>query len=234
MQKPVIKALLFDLDDTLWPAEPVLQHAEQVLYTWLEQQVPHITAQYSVQDLALQRHTLMQKDDKYRINLWLLRHTALQELFRAHHISEQLADEAMAVFSRARDEVTLFDDVIPGLSQLHNTWKVGAITNGTVNLHHTGLSPYFDTSISAYKLGIAKPSPEIFLYACAQLDILPSEAVYIGDHLLLDVEGAQTAGLIGIWMNRFDRINDTLITPSVTCTNLFELHEWLISHTNNI
>ena len=37
-----IKAIVFDLDDTLWPLRPLIAAAEQTLYAWLIERVPSI------------------------------------------------------------------------------------------------------------------------------------------------------------------------------------------------
>ena len=39
-----LRALTFDLDDTLWDNRPVLMAAEQTLYDWLGQHYPRINA----------------------------------------------------------------------------------------------------------------------------------------------------------------------------------------------
>ena len=37
---PPIKAILFDLDDTLWHLAPTLVRAEAILYDWLNVHIP--------------------------------------------------------------------------------------------------------------------------------------------------------------------------------------------------
>lgn len=231
MQKYTIKAILFDLDDTLWPVTPVLQHAESTLYQWLQQHVPHITSQYSIEDLTLQRQNIAAEDAAYRINLWLLRHTALQRLFIQHDTSPELADEAMQIFSDARNKVTLYQDVLPVLQQLRQHYSLGTITNGTVNLDQTPLNNLFQVSVSSYKLGIAKPDQAIFQHTCQLMNIQPEEAVYVGDHLNFDVKGSQQAGLTSVWLNRNQVTNETGITPDVVCHNMEELRDWLQHNT---
>lgn len=49
-----------------------------------------------------------------------------------------------------------------------------------------------------------KPAPEIFQRAVRALDVAPEEAVYIGDSRMLDVWGAQQAGLRGVWVENDD------------------------------
>ena len=56
-----------------------------------------------------------------------------------------------------------------------------------------------------------------------------SEAVYVGDDLLLDVQGAQRAGLRAVWMNRVGKRNEIphLVEPDAEVTSLDELIDWL-------
>ena len=67
----------------------------------------------------------------------------------------------------------------------------------------------------------------IFHTACEALGVAPAEAVYVGDDLTLDVDGAQKAGMRGVWMNRFERNLPEHIRPDAVCTTLHELDHWL-------
>jgi FMN phosphatase YigB (HAD superfamily) len=138
----------------------------------------------------------------------------------------------MTLFSKARNTVTLFDDVLPALDQLRKHWALGSVTNGTTDLSMTALPPYFKTSIASYRFGAAKPEPAIFNAACAELGLQPADIVYVGDDPFFDVLGPKQIGMHAVWMNRFDREYDGDVTPDGQCTNLFELLDWLNTHTN--
>ena len=133
----------------------------------------------------------------------------------------------MAVFADARNAVTPFDDVAPGLAQLRQRVVVGSISNGFADLQAIGLAHHFQVSIAAHTFGRAKPDPLIFHTACEALGVTPSEAVYVGDDLTLDVDGAQKAGLRGVWMNRFGRDLPEHVRPDAVCVTLHELDQWL-------
>ena len=47
----MIKALTFDLDDTLWDVWPVVEHAEQLLYEWLAGYYPRIATRFTSLEL---------------------------------------------------------------------------------------------------------------------------------------------------------------------------------------
>jgi len=105
------------------------------------------------------------------------------------------------------------------------------VSNGVADLHAIGLAHFFRTSIAAYHFGRAKPDAAIFLAACDALGVAPHEAVYVGDDPLLDVEGAQNAGLHAVWLNRRElhpvRSMPGHVNPDGICTTLHELHQWL-------
>ena len=229
MKKPLIKAILFDLDDTLWPIVPVIERAEIVLFDWMMLHVPGVARQYSIDSLRARRGVLMTAEPRYQIDLWSLRHTVLTEAFIACGEDAGKVDQAMAVFSQARNEVTPFEDVLPTLIRLKGRVALGSISNGFADLEAIGLAHHFQVSLAAHRMGSAKPDPAIFHAACEALAVAPSEAVYVGDDPLLDVEGAQKAGLQAVWINRFNRIAPAHIQPDAACTSLFELEQWLDS-----
>jgi putative hydrolase of the HAD superfamily len=50
--------------------------------------------------------------------------------------------------------------------------------------------------------GKRKPSPEAFLYALEKLNVKPEEAIFVGDDLERDYQGAQRIGMRAIMINR--------------------------------
>jgi putative hydrolase of the HAD superfamily len=222
-----IKAVLFDLDDTLWPIVPVITQAETVLYEWLKTHAPAVTRRFTIESLRARRAELMAMHPRYRIDLWALRHTTLYEALNSSGEDAAKADLAMAVFADARNAVTPFEDVLPSLARLNGKVALGSISNGFADLHAIGIAHHFQVSVAAHRCGIAKPDPAIFKLACDAMHIAPAEAVYVGDDLLLDVEGAQKAGLRAVWMNRFARTAPDHIQPDAVCITLKELEQWL-------
>ena len=225
-----IRAVLFDLDDTLWPIAPVINNAEQVLFTWLATHAPKVAASYSIEMMWHHRMQLMQARPELAIDLKALRHQALQDAFINCGEDPALVNNAMHVFNQARNQVQLFDDVTHCLPRLAKLVKLGSLTNGAADLEAIGLSHHFEISLAAHQLGKAKPDPYVFQLACAALKLEPEQVAYIGDDLRLDVEGAQKAGLTGIWLNRQNASHPTElahIKPDLQLTNLHDLVGWL-------
>jgi FMN hydrolase / 5-amino-6-(5-phospho-D-ribitylamino)uracil phosphatase len=227
---PPIKAVLFDLDDTLWPVVPAIERAERLMFAWLQQHAPAVASLFTIEQLRERRKELMATDPVYQLDLRKLRHAGLVEALRHAGEDQSLADRAMAVFSRARNEVTLFADVVPALTALKDRVALGTVTNGVADLHAVGIAHLFRTSVAAYEIGCAKPEPAIFLAACEALGVAPEETVYVGDDPLLDVEGAQKAGLQGVLLRRTELPSRRLpahLAPDASVATLTELQHWL-------
>ena len=231
-----LRALLFDLDDTLWPISPVIERAETLLFDWLSEQVPQVTAHYTIAAMRARRAELMATTPRFRVDLWALRHAALHEAFVACDADTRRIDEAMDVFTTARNEVTLFDDVLECLPRLAGRVILGSLTNGAADLRQIGLNHHFSVSLAAHEIGRAKPDPVVFHAACEALALPPSQVAYVGDDLRLDVEGAQQAGLRGLWLNRHGAAKPAAqahIEPDASLASLHELEQWLHLQSTN-
>jgi putative hydrolase of the HAD superfamily len=227
----VIKAVLFDLDDTLWPIMPVIRRAEDILHAWLEMHAPAVAARVTIESMRERRQALMATDPIYQLDLRVLRQAVLTEAFLAAGENVAKVKQAMEVFSRARNEVVPFEDVLPTLDYLRNRVVLGSVSNGVADLQAIGMAHYFQASVAAHRFGCAKPDASIFRAACHELGVAPHEAVYVGDDPVLDVEGAQKAGLQAVWMNRQElepvRALPAHVRPAAICATFYELEQWL-------
>jgi putative hydrolase of the HAD superfamily len=103
-----------------------------------------------------------------------------------------------------------FDDVLPALAAVaaaHPSVALGVVTNGEgepqrAKLAAIGLSEHFRVMVASGEVGVAKPDAEIFTLACERLGVEKEQAAHVGDRLDLDAEGAASAGLHGIWLDR--------------------------------
>lgn len=95
-------------------------------------------------------------------------------------------------------------DVLAMLRQHH--LRLGIVTNAYQpmwmrdgELVALGLPPdLFAVRTSAADVGVLKPHPAIFQHALEGLGVRPDEAVFVGDNLAADVAGAQQAGMRAI------------------------------------
>jgi FMN phosphatase YigB (HAD superfamily) len=61
-----IKAITFDLDDTLWPLKQTLIHAENETYEWLKINAEPLTNQFSLADISEFRFKLFNDDVRFK------------------------------------------------------------------------------------------------------------------------------------------------------------------------
>ncbi len=197
-----MRAIAFDLDNTLWDVEPVLRRAEARLFAWLQMHCPRITARLSLEDMRRAREELARREPHNAHDFTYLRTAALARHAREHGYDEAVAAHAFEVFLAARCEVELFADVLPGLTRLRSRYALATLSNGNADLGRIGLGHLFAVSLNARQLGAAKPARQCFERLAADLALPPAELVYVGDDAHLDVLAARAAGLKTAWMNR--------------------------------
>lgn len=222
-------ALLFDLDDTLWPIGPVIAAAELSWHAWLAEHAPGVAAQFSIAELRARRMALAEQRPELVADLYQLRRVALEQVFAETGEDPAHIEGAMQHFHVLRNAVTPYDDVLPVLPLLQGMLRLGVITNGNADLEVIGLHHHFEYALASARFGRAKPDPAIFLTACEAMGVAPRDAVYVGDDLRLDVQGAQGAGLRAVWMNRHgsDAHLAAGVAPDAICATFDELLAWI-------
>ena len=188
-----------------------------------------VAARFSIEELRTARMALLKEQPDYHLDLGALRRAGLQAAFAEAGEEAASVDDAMHVYYQARNTVELYEDVLPALAEIGALAVVGSISNGNANLESIGLAHHFSFSLSASAHGSAKPDPAIFLAACTALNVAPEDAVYVGDDILLDVQGAQRAGLRAVWLNRTGstRHLEHGVVPDAICRDFAELLDWL-------
>jgi putative hydrolase of the HAD superfamily len=197
-----IRAVFFDLDNTLWDVHPVIVRAEHAMFDFLQHRFPAVTARHDLDSMrALRVQVAREFPDKRHDFTWL-RLEALRRHAREAGYDETLAPAAFEVFYRARNEVVLYDDVRTTLERLARDYRLFAISNGNADLAVIGLAQFFEASLTAREAGVLKPDPRIFEILLVRAGLEPAEAAHVGDDADADVEGARRAGVLPIWLNR--------------------------------
>ncbi|RAP49750.1 MAG: haloacid dehalogenase [Methanosphaera sp. SHI613] len=85
-------------------------------------------------------------------------------------------------------------------------YKVGLITNGKElkqweKLVRLGLYPFFDDVVTSESVGVEKPNPEIYKIAMDRLDVTAGTSVMIGNSFDTDIMGAYNAGIPSMIIN---------------------------------
>ena len=202
MNNSPIKLLSFDLDDTLWPCKPTIVSAERKLYHWLQQRVPEITDRFDIETLRMNRLDFLRQRQDLVNDMSALRIESLKALATEMKLASDWVLEAFDVYYQARQQITLFDDVAPVLDVLQEDYRMIALTNGNASIDITGVSRWFEFSLSAADVGFQKPHPLFFETVLNRTELAASEILHIGDDPMRDIQGAFDAGIRSVWLNR--------------------------------
>ena len=219
-----IKAIALDLDDTLWPVEPIIARAEQALADWLARHAP--TTASLLQDGAMRtqmRAAVNAAHPEAAHDFSALRLAYLHRALTHAGDDPALAHPAFEVFFAERQRVDLYPDALAALAALAARFPVVAVSNGNADVHRVGLGAFFVGSVSAQSAGVAKPHIDIFHAAARSVQCAPDEVLHVGDDAHLDVLGALDAGMQAAWVNRDAKVWSHAQTPHLAVTDMTQL-----------
>jgi putative hydrolase of the HAD superfamily len=197
-----VQAVIFDLDNTLWDVGPVILRAEHAMAEFLARHYPRVLERHTLESMRDLRARMAVEHPAMRHDFTWLRKQALAVHAREAGYPATMAEEAFEVFYRARNEVVLYEDVIPALQGLRGRFRLFAISNGNADLGAIGLARYFERALAAREAGMLKPDPRIFAIMLAAVGLEPEEVAHVGDDPEADVIGARRAGVTPVWLNR--------------------------------
>lgn len=199
-----IKAISFDLDDTLYDNHPVIRSAEAWMQAHLLTEFPHITPLDKFGWQQLKRKVLHTKPALLH-DVSAVRIACLTQLFIRHDYSalqaEAIAQDIFTRFLLIRSDFQVPDKTLSLLDQLASKVPLIALTNGNVDTDLIGLTPYFDAIFKAGEGRRMKPYPDLFHAATSELSVPAQHILHVGDHLISDVAGAVTNGFMAAWFN---------------------------------
>jgi putative hydrolase of the HAD superfamily len=204
-----LKAVLFDLDDTLYDHQHCARSGLAAL------QGRYASLQAATLDELIEQHAALM--DVYHTRV--LRGEITLDEARLGRFSDLLGRYGE---TNARDVTRLYRETYlgaerataGGLALLRRLradgLKLGLVTNNTVveqmgKLERLGLMGLFDALAISEAVGCAKPDTRIFEHVLAALGCAADEVVMVGDSWSADVVGAQAAGIRAVWLNRYGR-----------------------------
>ena len=204
--------IIFDLDDTL------------INYTGMAEELWRVICDESGPSLGVDGTALHAALMVERVAFWddpelnrLGRHNLLEagrmvvgRAFAALGTGDDARAAALArLYNDRRNEaVHLYEESISTVEALRQRGhRLAMITNGAAQsqrdkLVRFDLARHFDYILVEGEFGHGKPDERVYRHALAQLGVLASDAMMVGDDLERDVAGPQQVGMRGVWIDR--------------------------------
>ncbi|MFL7794916.1 MAG: HAD family hydrolase [Anaerolineae bacterium] len=117
--------------------------------------------------------------------------------------ADALAKLYVAMYPRMDAPV---DGAVALVEALASRFQLGVISNSLPDVQYQkletlGIRHFFGCVVLSEEFGIRKPDPTIFWHAIRLLGREPEECLYVGDSYAADVVGAKRAGLQVCWFN---------------------------------
>ena len=190
---PEPRAVLFDLDDTLYPLQQFLMSGFRVVAAHVQETWGHgsatvlgvLTAAYG-------------SDRGHEVDV----------LAERLSLPDGAAATLIGLIQSHTPAISLSTHAGPVLSMLRRaSWRLGVVTNGRPatqarKIAALGVAPLVDAVViaAAHGSGCGKPEAAPFLEACRALGVTPAQAVFVGDDLACDISGAHAVGMATIWL----------------------------------
>ncbi|QPC45681.1 HAD family hydrolase [Mangrovibacillus cuniculi] len=191
----MIKAVLFDLDNTLLDRD-------QSLVNFIDKQYDRHLSLFNkiTKELFMKRFVTLDKKG------YVWKDKVYKQLIEEFEISgvtyEVLLEDYLEYFHHGAVAYEGMHQLLQGLKE--SGYKVGIVTNGFTRLQESNiralqLDELADVILISEKEQLRKPDPAIFERAAYLLQVTREECLFVGDHPTNDVEAAKAVGMKAIW-----------------------------------
>jgi putative hydrolase of the HAD superfamily len=189
----VLDAVLFDWNNTLvqftWDDELLVAGHEAALAA-IGREDDGFTERY--------RHVVLERatpaDDYRDLLRELLGDLPVEEIDRFIDVEHEVWRSAHAVLGSAQALLEALRGRGLKTGIVANSWPEPARLL-RADVEASGLGAFLDVCVFSSEVGASKPDPAIFLQALRELDVDPLAAMFVGDSLVADVQGAANVGM---------------------------------------
>jgi len=201
--------VFFDLDDTLMDYTAAMRTAARLFWADHLRLFADLSMETFVQRWEALANAYGKLAARGEITWTDQRRRRMRDLFAmaGRSVTDAQADhEFNRYFAYYKANWAMFPDV-PGCLDALAGRRLGIISNGEAGqqqrkLEALGIGDRFDPVIVSAEIGLAKPDPAIFRYACRLAAAEPEACLFVGDQLAGDARAAAAVGLRGVWLDR--------------------------------
>lgn len=215
----MIKAVFFDIDDTLYDSTELAARARMnAVNAMIDAGLPEKDPR---KVMAILLDVIKECGSNYSKHYAVL----LRRLGMKWN-PEIIAAGVSAYHDTKPSYLKPFPDVVPTLLKLRKAgYKLGVISDGLAvkqweKLIRMGLQHFFDTVVISETIHHTKPDPKLFKIALEGISCSPKESMMVGDSINRDIGGAKAAGMTTVWLKSSKKGR---VKPNHTITNLRQL-----------
>ncbi len=238
-----IKAVLFDLDDTLFDYQTVHDKTLVKLFDRISEIINMPIEMVKIAFELAQKEVKKQligtaashNRDLYFQKLFELLNSKIKHKIEAKYIVELFRLYWDTFFKNIKKDKY----AIKVLKFLKSNWiKTWIITDSQTysqlkKMELLWISQYIDVLVTSEEAWIEKPHPSTFLLAAHKLWVLAKDCVMVWDNIERDIDWAQALWIKWVWLNRFNKENKWIRSNyEVSDTKeLLELLDWKLIDT---
>ncbi len=204
-----MKAVLFDLDDTLYPESEFIRSGMRSV-------ARHLASRKFGNEHELESRMLeiLERDGRGRVFDTLLEERGVE--------SPDLVSMLLLVYRTHEPAIQLYGDVLPAFRRLRTMRiRLGLITDGMGSVQRRkiaalGLESWLEAIVCTDELGPGheKPSPLPYRLALDLLEVKARDCMYVGNDPKKDFAGARSISLMTVCINRQPDKGGTPLGPS--------------------
>lgn len=186
-----LKAIVFDMDDTLYPERDFVLSGFQAVAAWAS---VNLGISESIGSATL-----------FQLYSEGVRNNTFDRWLTIHGIETEIVPELLDIYRQHPPNISPFPEAIDLLKTLAQSYQIGLVSDGYLAVQQRkwkalGLESFFDAVVFSDSLGREnwKPSMAPFKLVLDRLNISPQFSVYIGDNPRKDFFGARQLGMYTI------------------------------------
>ena len=229
-----LKGIFFDVDDTLYSTSEFSDLARSMALDAMMQ--AGLTLEKKVLQEELEE-VIGEFTSNYEHHFDKLLLRIPRRFYRGVNPAVIVAAGVIAYHDTKIRRLAPYEDAIEVLRLLSKTPLIlGVITEGlevkqAEKLLRMRITPYLSPNaiFISNQIGISKPNPKIYQRACSDLNLKPSETMYVGDNPLHDVDPPRQIGMLAVRMRRGGKYYHTegKTAPHREVQNFWDLLDYL-------
>lgn len=202
----MLKAVIFDLDDTLYDYKALERAAFECVGGLVRERLGVSEEQYEEAFMRARQATKERLGETATSHSRMLYFQKTLEYLdiRPLYLALEMYETYWGFFL---DNMILYPGVRELLEALHEKYiRVGVCTDLLAHIQHRklrrlGMMDDVDCMVTSEEAGVEKPAPGIFNLCLEKLRLPAGEVCFVGDNLERDVKGAMAAGMQAVWFH---------------------------------